>query len=292
MHTNTYYTSPSLGKFLLENKTDLCGIIWSNQHNYSKELVNTQLNKGDAAFFLCEKTKMVGCKYRAPKDKANRKQKVVHTLQTCHQPDMTDITIGGQPGRKPICVKYYTHHMGGVNKVYQQLHYQHTLRKSYKWYCKLTLWLISQVILNADKVYLAHTGSNTVFLDFMCNMIASLLASTPKIIIPNVQIPDDTHARLTGRHFPQVKKAAPDASDQKPTKQCCVCDVRGLRTNKGKPLKTIHICDMRHGCTQITVLECIIQCLTILGNDFPFYSFNDFQHTNIPEHTGMLKTIT
>ena len=30
LHTNTYYTSLSLGKFLLENKTHLCGIICSN----------------------------------------------------------------------------------------------------------------------------------------------------------------------------------------------------------------------------------------------------------------------
>ena len=243
-------------------------------------------------FFLCENTKMVACKYHAPKDKASGKQKVVHMLQTCHQPGMTDVMIGGQPGRKPIYVKYCNHHRGGVNKVYQKCPYLHTLRKSYKWYRKLALWLISQVILNADKIYLAHTGSNTVFLDFMHNMIASLLASTPQIIIPDVQIPDDTHARLTGRHFPQVKKAAPDASDQRPTKQCCVCDACGLRTNKSKPLKTIYICDMCHSCPQTTVLECIIQYLTILGNDFSFYSYNGCRHTNIPKHTGMLKTIT
>ena len=48
----------------------------------------------------------------------------------------------------------------------------------------------------------------------MRNTIASLLVSAPKIIIPDVEIPDDTHTHLTGRHFPQVKKAASDASDQ------------------------------------------------------------------------------
>ena len=100
--------------------------------------------------------------------------------------------------------------MGGVDKVDQQPHYQHTLRKSYRWYHKLALWLISQVILNAHKIYLGHTGSNIVFLDFIHNTIASLLASTPKIIIPDVQIPGDTYARLTGRHFPQVKKVTND----------------------------------------------------------------------------------
>ena len=55
LYTNNYYTSPSLGKFLLENKTHLCGTICSNQQNYSKELVNTQLDEDDAAFFSIRK---------------------------------------------------------------------------------------------------------------------------------------------------------------------------------------------------------------------------------------------
>ena len=106
LYTDNYYASPSLGKFLLENKTHLCGTIRSNRQNYSKKLVNTQLDKSDAAFLLCENPKMMACKYRAPKDKASGKQKVVYMLSTCHQPDVTDVAIGGQPGRKPISVKY------------------------------------------------------------------------------------------------------------------------------------------------------------------------------------------
>ena len=106
LYTDNYYASPSLGKFLLENKTNLCGTICSNRQIYPKELVTVQLNKGDVAFFLCENPKMVACKYLAPKDKASGKQKLVYIRSIYHQPDMTDVTICGQPGRKPICVKY------------------------------------------------------------------------------------------------------------------------------------------------------------------------------------------
>ena len=81
LNTDNYYTSPSLGKFLLENKTHLCGTIRSNRQNYSKKLINTQLDKSDAAFLLCENPKMVACKYLAPKDKASGKQKVVACYQ-------------------------------------------------------------------------------------------------------------------------------------------------------------------------------------------------------------------
>ena len=68
-------------------------------------------------------------------------------------------------------------------------------------------------------------------------------------------------------------------------------DFEQTKANHWKPF-TFVICALQsQGCTQITVLECIIQCLIILGNDFPLYSYNGFQHINIPKHTGMLKTI-
>ena len=106
LYTDNYYTSLSLGKLLLENKTNLCGITCSNRQVYPKELVIVQLDKGDVAFFLCENPKMVACKYLAPKDKSSGKQKLVYIRSIYHQPDMTDVTICVQPGRKPICVKY------------------------------------------------------------------------------------------------------------------------------------------------------------------------------------------
>ena len=93
--------------------------------------------------------------------------------------------------------------MGGVDKFNQQLHYQHTLRKSYEWYRRLALKLTS----GSQKVYVPHTGSNTVFLDFMHNTVASRLASTPKIKILDVQIPDDTRIRHTCPAFLASKKS-------------------------------------------------------------------------------------
>jgi len=56
------------------------------------------------------------------------------------------------------------------------------------------------------------------------------------------RVPDDLAYRLTGRHFVSVKKALPDAKDQRPTKRCRVCYARGLRTANGTPIKTIYIC--------------------------------------------------
>ena len=44
-------------------------------------------------------------------------------------------------------------------------------------------------------------------------------------------------------HFPATKQPSQDAKDTRPTKNCKVCYARGIHTNKGKPVKTVHICN-------------------------------------------------
>ena len=142
---------------------------------------------------------------------------------------------------KPSMVKDYNSHMGGVDKVDQQLHGLHTLRKSYKWYKKLAFHLISQVALNAHKVYQMETGSTDTFLDFLQSVIASLVIVRPDAPVP-VPIADDSIARLTGRHFPSLKAPTEGAKDKRPTKKCRVCYAKGKRSDKGHVLKTVYVC--------------------------------------------------
>ena len=55
---------------------------------------------------------------------------------------------------KPCLTIQYNKHMGGVDRVDQQLHLYNFLRKSYKWYNrKLVISLFSQAVLNSHKVY-------------------------------------------------------------------------------------------------------------------------------------------
>lgn len=53
-------------------------------------------------------------------------------LSPCHQADMTDVIIDDHIERKPVCVKEYNRHMGGADKVNQQLHSLHNLIETYK----------------------------------------------------------------------------------------------------------------------------------------------------------------
>ena len=107
--------------------------------------------------------------------------KIVHMLSTCHQP--TTEGIGkrneGVEVMKPTTVKVYNHGMGGVDNVDQQLHNLRTVRKTYKWYKKLAVRLISQATLNSHKVYQRETGNYKMDILKHLHVIALLVTQAP-----------------------------------------------------------------------------------------------------------------
>ena len=104
---NTFYSqititpaSPTLAKHFTDNSTHLCGAIRTNRYNYSKDIINEALEKGDAVFYLNTDEAMIACKYWSAKDKASGQQKVVYMLLTCHQPLM--VNIANRQEGKPV----------------------------------------------------------------------------------------------------------------------------------------------------------------------------------------------
>ena len=88
-------------------------------------------------------------------------------------------------------------------------------------------------------------------------IITELLLSMPKLNLnKNIHIPD-TILRLTGQHFPEQRKADENAKDKRPSKKCRVCYAKGIRSNKGQPLKTVYICPSQPGLLMV-VLRFII----------------------------------
>ena len=247
LFTDNYYTSPTLASFLLSNQTHLCGTIRKNRKHFPKDLAPTKLQKGESVFRKkVNGHPMIAVKYRALKDKASKQPKVVFMLSTYHDAVIKKTGkidhVSGLDNIKPLLTMEYNRHMGGVDRVDQQLHTLKILRKSYKWYKKLVFRLFSQVILNSHKVYQKVTGNtNVTFMNFLREVVVSLVTVTENIANP-MHIVDETCSRITGRHFPSIKQAAPGARDQRPTKQCKVCKARNKKTDKGKPLKTIYVC--------------------------------------------------
>ena len=149
----------------------------------------------------------------------------------------------GNQVMKPTMVSSYNTHMGGTDRIDQQLHSIQSLRKSNKWYKKLALRLVMQVTLNAHKVYQIHSGTdNMMYLQFLHGTIVLLLAVTPDIPIQVVGN-DDTLQRLSERHFPSVRQQAQGTTSARPHKKCCVCTARGIKTAEGEPVKTVYICN-------------------------------------------------
>ena len=149
---------------------------------------------------------------------------------------------------KPSMIANYSRNMGNVDMVDQQLHGLHLLRKSYKWYKKLALRLLSQVTLNSHKIYCKVTGSKMVFLDYHQDVVTSLI--TIEEPIPGQIVCNDNVSCLVGSHFSSLKIATPGAKSQRPVKPCRVCYAKGKRTDKGHKIKTTYVfifCPSRPG---------------------------------------------
>lgn len=193
-----------------------CGTIKNDRNDYSKGIVQENLEKGKGTFFKYNESKMIAVKYRAIKDNTNKKPKVVYLLSTTHQPQMIQIDAynpTGESVHKPQAIISYNSHMEGVDMVDQQLHGAPTIHKTYKWYRKLGIGLLTQAVLNSHKVYKFHTGFNESFLEFLHEIVPIVLD----------RIPVDHHERLTERHFPVTKKPTEGIKDKHPTKECRVC---------------------------------------------------------------------
>ena len=63
LFSDNFYTSPSLAKFFLDNKTHLAGTIRENRYNFPKYIVNEPLEKGAAFFYINTDNPMTACKY-------------------------------------------------------------------------------------------------------------------------------------------------------------------------------------------------------------------------------------
>ena len=99
---------------------------------------------------------------------------------------------------KPVVIKAYNQHMGGVDRVDQQLHNIQLLRKSYKWHRKLAFRLSIQMILNAHKVYAQETRSSISFMDFVLEVVKLLVTRVPPPPTIISGPPEENCVRLNG----------------------------------------------------------------------------------------------
>ena len=145
------------------------------------------------------------------------------------------------PKKNPALIRAYNQHMGGVDRVDQQFHAIHVLRKHYKWYKKLAFRLLSQCMLNSYKLFQKNVDPKARFLGYLHDVIIQLVWRKPCNLNDHLRM-DDSVSRLSGRHFPSLKVAQPGSKDKRPAKACRVCSAKAKRTNKGEYVKTPYVC--------------------------------------------------
>ena len=161
--------------------------------------------------------------------------------------------------------------MGELDCVDQQLQSMQIIRKTYKWYWKLALRLLSQAILNTHKVFVNHHQQKSMtLLKFMHDTISQLLATSPKL--NKTLVLDDNIHWLTERHFPSTRQFAEGAKDKGPSKICRVCYAKNIKTKKVQPVKIAHICKPCPSETGLHIDDCFeiyhIYCLRLLTINF------------------------
>ena len=204
LFVDNLYTSLPLAKYSLEHGTHVTGTIRYSRKHFPTELKSLCLEKGSAAF--CQHDGLVITKYRAKKYRSSGKPKIVHVLSTAHLPSMGQTRKGDKDGnvvQKPIS---YNHNMGGVDMMDQQLECIDVLRKSYKWYKKLFLRLITQCELSSYKLYRIKGGQDA-FLYYLLDVCTHLFCSAPKLELRRPAL--DSIARLTGRNHWPGKRETP-----------------------------------------------------------------------------------
>ena len=113
--------------------------MWDSSNRLQKLLFRDnpgEFRQGTVCFFPINKPSWsFGIQiYKASKDKASNQQKVVYMLSTCHSTNIVYTGKNNKDGNciiKPAIVRSYNQHVGGVDRVDQQLHGINILPKHY-----------------------------------------------------------------------------------------------------------------------------------------------------------------
>uniref|UniRef100_A0A8C5MX79 PiggyBac transposable element-derived protein domain-containing protein n=1 Tax=Leptobrachium leishanense TaxID=445787 RepID=A0A8C5MX79_9ANUR len=214
LYVDNFYTSVPLFKLLYCFDTAACGTVRKNRVGFPAQLVRTRLKRGETSALRQEE--LLAVKYRDKKD--------VYLLSTIHTERSVEVSVRGRAERirKPVCIKAYNRHMGGVDLADQLLQPYQIMRKSRAWYKKVAIYLMQIATHNAFLLCKkANPGVTLSFLQFQLQVISGLLyqdAPAPRAVMGD---------RVGATHF--IYKIPPTEGKQKPQKRCRVCFKSGQR---------------------------------------------------------------
>lgn len=261
VYMDNYYNSPELAEELANRGTYMCGTVRKNR----KEL---PLAVSSAKFKKPTKKTLAAITPDNPKVEQvcwRRKDKMlaikwmdkrpVYVLSTIHKALMvkSKTDYKGTPMLKPVAVHDYSKYMMGVDLADQIMQYYTFLRRSIKWWRKLTIHYINLALMNAYILYRKFGDPKLTHEQFRLSVANSLFeqgrltttAATP-IVRPERE---QSLERLTARHFPSVVPAKMHAVKKIPYRECVVCRARSRGYKK-------HRAWSKYWCKECGVVLC------------------------------------
>lgn len=213
---DSFFTSVSLVKQLLDVRTYLTGTIRSNR-KMPMMIKNATLARDESLF--ARQGDILACAYRE-----REKRKIVRLLSSYHKAGVTD--------NKPTLISSYNTFMGGVDLNDMLTSFYEDGRKTTKLWKKIAFNLIHRMNINAYVLYKSNTDDNQILsrVQFIQSVIEDLskpfLESKRRPTIDQDQDLDDRLQRLA----------------QKREKDCDVCSKRTVPGGRRRAKTACRIC--------------------------------------------------
>jgi len=239
LYMDNYYNSPELCEALSEKLTPCCGTL-----NTGRDGVPQVVKATKKAF---KKKNRGECVWRRKGDiliLCWQDKKPVTTISTIHAARMKNLkrNFNQEMIKKPESIVEYNKYMYGVDLGDQLLVNCTPLRKTMKWWRKLTFHFVNMALVNSWVLYkkyqhhaenpdanapkITHTQFTVEIVDALVKEARDDMSVTP---IPKTPFKVDDKERQEGFHFPiQNETTKPNAKRAKPARPCKLCNFRGV----------------------------------------------------------------
>lgn len=245
LYTDSYYSSPALSHYLLEQKTGSCGTVRANRKNWPRFPVKTK--KDD--IIRKKSGKMLAIHWH---DKRK-----VNIITTVHQGAMIDsgkkVRGTGRVVYKPDAVVDYNINMRLVDKSDMMVGEIDCLRKCCKWYKKAVLHLLDIITMNAYILYKQLIKTTSSLREFEKEVVKQILehhgsvqASCSQRHVPERHIDRLKVWEWMSHH--KLELLPPLPSGRKGSRRCYVC----FNTTQKQPVRK----ETQYWCLECKVALC------------------------------------
>jgi len=173
LYMDNYYNSVNLAQTLISKNTYCTSTLRSNRKKNPSDIVKKKFKKGENI----PKYSYNGICVFKWKDKRD-----VLGISTEWTADMVDTqNKRGDKKKKPLPIIKYNDYMSGVDRQDQLLSYYPCERKTLRWYKKVGIHILQQLLLNSYLLY-CQNERKIPFYNFRLNIIRSLLKKMIKLV--------------------------------------------------------------------------------------------------------------